>query len=50
MKEFLQNVKNTLKSVVMNKNFLFGFIAGAVIVGFITWNDAVQAAIETLTK
>lgn len=42
MKEFLQDVKTT----VMDKKFLFGFIAGAVIVGFITWNDAAQAALK----
>lgn len=39
MKEFLQTVKST----VMDKKFLFGFITGAIIVGFITWNDAAQA-------
>lgn len=42
MKEFLQ----TVKAIVMDKKFLFGFIARAVVVGFITWNDAVQAALK----
>lgn len=50
IKNVFENIKVKVTAAVSDKNFWWGALFGALLIGFITWNDSVKAVVETVAK